>query len=144
MCVFSCATLSVDFLLSSTYLQVESNVSWKNVLSVAAVLCGSGCKALTLVCGIRQEPCSVAVAVGRSRDRKLTTFYMSEAPPQQNFKDASWEGFLPGCTKHNVPSVRVKTKLTRSWQPWLASRLFGIDSATARVTPAPMIRLASL
>ena len=28
-----------------------------------AMLCSSGSKALTLVCGIRQEPCSVAVAL---------------------------------------------------------------------------------
>ena len=31
-------------------------------LEMTAMLSGSGCKALTLVCGIRQEPCSVAVA----------------------------------------------------------------------------------
>ena len=39
MCDFSCATLSVDFLLSSTCSLVESNVSWKNVCSVAVRTC---------------------------------------------------------------------------------------------------------
>ena len=47
MCVFSRATLSVAFLLSSTCSQLEPNVSWKNARSVAL---------------IRRQPCSVAVA----------------------------------------------------------------------------------
>ena len=47
MCVFSRATLSVAFLLSSTCSQLELTVSWKNARSVAL---------------IRRQPCSVAVA----------------------------------------------------------------------------------
>ena len=47
MCVFSCATLPVAFLLSSTCSQLELTVSWRKPRSVAL---------------IRRKPCSVAVA----------------------------------------------------------------------------------
>ena len=89
MCVFSRATLSVAFLLSSTCSQLEPNVSWKNARSVAL---------------IRRQPCSVAVAPKLSH---LSHLFFLFLPLLQGHAPALYFLFLP-VSLANSPILWVR------------------------------------